>query len=288
MVAEHASVKELLQEAVLRLAGKSSQSPKKEAECLLAHLIDKTPLELYLEPLDISESIQQEFFEKIKIRAKGFPLQYITGEASFYGRNFHVEPGVFIPRPETEYLVETAIERFNRLPNAINSHLQLLDLGTGSGCIAVTLGCELPTCFVTAIELSWNSLCVAQENILRYTHSAQVRLIRGSWAKAIRGKFDGIVSNPPYIATAQLDHLPIDVRCEPRLALDGGDDGMRDYAELIKQVPELLKPKGIWITECGEDQAKYLVKNIKKAGWASDISIIKDLTGRARGVIAQR
>lgn len=288
MVSEQNPVSVLLQQAVSRLSRSESQNPKKEAEWLLAHLLGKKSIELYLEPVAISKSVEEDFLAKVKMRAQGVPLQYIIGEASFFGRNFQVKPGVFIPRPETEYLVEVAIARFKSLTRGINSRLRLLDLGTGSGCIAVTLACELPTCFVSAIELSWTSICVARENILRHTHSSQVVLVRSNWAEGLRGTFDGIVSNPPYIATRQIDRLPLDVRSEPRLGLDGGEDGMRNYAVFIKQIPLLLKSSGIWITECGEDQAVQLQKRIISAGWASEVSIIDDLTGRPRGVIAQR
>jgi release factor glutamine methyltransferase len=255
---------------------------------LLSRLAGIPALELYLAPRPLEDRILERFSAHVEARALGAPLQYLVGEAPFYGRTFAVRPGAFIPRPETETVVEVALGVLRPMAREAGNALRLLDLGTGSGCIAVTLACELPACLVFGIELSWEALCVARENVLRHGCQAQVRLVQGRWLEAVRGTFDGLIANPPYIPSAQVDRLPLDVRQEPRGSLDGGADGLRDARHLMGIAPEVLRPGGVLVMECGDDQAERLARAAEAGAWAERTSRIADLAGRSRGVMITR
>jgi release factor glutamine methyltransferase len=256
-----------------------------EAGWLLGQLVGSTPLEVYLEETCISEQTVERFFSKIEARASGIPLQYLLGEAEFFGERFSVTPGVFIPRPETETIVEKALQALQARQAQLGRSLRLLDLGTGSGCIAVTLARALPACVVVGVELSWVALRSAQENVRWHELSARVHLVQGQWVEPVRGAFDGIISNPPYVPSAQVDHLPLDVRQEPRISLDGGENGMRDLCHQIAQVPRVLAPGGIVVLECAEEQAAELMRVVATAAWVESVNALCDLATRPRGIL---
>jgi release factor glutamine methyltransferase len=199
-----------------------------------------------------------------------------------------VQPGVFIPRPETEGIVEAAVAALRERQQALGRSLRLLDLGTGSGCVAISLALALPACVVVGVELSWEALRAARRNVLRHELGARVRLIQGSWLEAVRGSFDGVVTNPPYVPDAQVDHLPLDVRQEPRLSLDGGRDGLREIERLLQQVPHVLAPGGLIALECGEAQAAPLLRRLGAAAWCGRAVQLSDLADRPRGILAWR
>ena len=206
-----------------------------EAEWLLERLLDTPAADLCLDPArQVPFDIAERFLEAVARRATGEPLQYLLGQTEFFGRTFDVAPGVFIPRPETEVIVDRAAAALRARQSRLGRPLRILDLGVGSGCIGVTLACELSACLVVGVELSWTALETARRNARRHRVETRVRFIQGSWIAALRGTFDGLVTNPPYISSAQIDHLSPDVRQEPRLSLDGGPDGL---AALIKPIP---------------------------------------------------
>ena len=286
--AQASSVRDAIRRGTERLAVAGCANARGEAEWLLSRLVGTPPLELYVTPRPLDEAVLERFVAHVEARAGGTPLQYLLGEAEFFGRAFAVRLGVFIPRPETEAVVEAALGVLRPMAVEAGNPLRLLDLGTGSGCIAVTLACELPACLIFGIELSWKALCVARENVLRHGSQAQVRLVHGRWLDAVRGTFDGMIANPPYIPSAQVDRLPLDVRQEPRGSLDGGSDGLRDALHVLRRAPEVLRPGGVLIMECGEDQVEQLIQTAAAAAWAGRTSRIADLTGRPRGVILSR
>ncbi|MBI2104751.1 MAG: peptide chain release factor N(5)-glutamine methyltransferase [Candidatus Omnitrophica bacterium] len=275
----------LVREGARRLQAAGLAHGRYEAEWLLGRLTGTSPLELYLrgEGEEPPAPIAERFLSQIDARAAGTPFQYLLGEAEFCGQPFAVRPGVFIPRPETEAVVEAALRALRERQRRAGASLRLLDLGTGSGCIAVTLARALPACVVVGVELSWEALCVARQNVLRHGLASRVQLVQGRWTQPLRGAFDGVVANPPYIPSAQVDHLPLDVRQEPRASLDGGGDGMRDLSELMRQAPRLLAPGGVLALECGEEQTAPLAA---AAGWARDVSPLRDLAQRPRGILA--
>lgn len=257
-----------------------------EAEWLLASLLRVTPLEVYLDEACVAPAIAEQFFAWIERRTQGVPLQYLTGEAEFFGRTFEVKPWVFIPRPETEAVVEQALTALRARQAKAGRPLRLLDLGTGSGCIAVTLAGALPACLVVGIEVSWTTLSVARRNVRRHGLDGRIRLVQGRWLEPIRGRVDAVVSNPPYVPTGQIDRLPPDVRQEPRLSLDGGRDGLRDLEHLLAASPRALLPGGLLVMECGEEQVEPLRRQAVGASWVSTVTPLRDLAGRPRGILA--
>jgi len=278
------SVRLLLNEGIRRLAAAGMGSARQEAEWLLAHLLGTSPLELYLQECALPPPIARQFLAHIEARARGVPLQYLLGEAEFFGERFIVEPGVFIPRPETETVVEAAL-RALRPRAAREGPLRIADLGTGSGCIAVTVARALAACVVIGVEVSWMALCVAQRNVLRHGLAERVQLIHGRWTRPLRGPLDAIIANPPYIPSRQVDRLPCDVRQEPRMSLDGGHDGLRDLLQLLQEAQHLLRPGGLLAMECAEDQMDALIQVASAASWVEQVTPLRDLAARPRGIL---
>ncbi len=281
------TVRTLVREGTQRLLAVGIGPAQHETEWLLAQLLDSTPLELYLGRPEVSESVVEQFRSQIAARAAGQPLQYLLGEAEFFNRRFTVIPDVFIPRPETETIVDAVLRTLQVTSKQAANPLQLLDLGTGSGCIAVTLARCLPACVVVGVELSWKALSIAQQNATRHGVVDRVRWVQGHWCEPIRGAFDGIVANPPYIPSASVDRLPLDVRREPRLSLDGGADGMRDLSYVMSEAPRLLRRGAIVACECGEEQVEPLVKRAAAASWVANVTALRDLADRPRGLLIQ-
>lgn len=277
--------RQLVREGLQRLRAAGMEHARYEAEWLLGRLVDTAPLELYLQDTHIPSPVAERFYSQIDARAAGIPLQYLLGEAEFFGRSFSVMPGVFIPRPETEGIVEHTLQALRAQETRVGRPLRLLDLGTGSGCIAITLAHELPTCVVVGVELSWKALHAAQQNVRRHQLSSRVHLVQGCWMEPVRGTFDGVLSNPPYVPSAQVDHLPLDVRQEPRVSLDGGTNGMRDLFQLMAQAPQAVSPGGILALECGEEQVPALLRRASQAPWVGAVRPLHDLASRLRGVL---
>ncbi len=212
-----------------------------------------------------------EVFEE---RLTGRPLWYIFGDASFYGYTIKVDERVLIPRPETEILVQQAV-------GIVEDGDKILDLCTGSGAIAVAIACEAAkdkNVSVTAADISEDALDVARENAR--LNKANVTFVRSDLFDSIHGRFNLITANPPYIRSAEIDSLQKEVRgFEPRIALDGGEDGLEFYRRIAEKLPRYLVRGGMLILECGEDQAQEIVKIFKKCDYAM---IVKDLEGKER------
>ncbi len=288
MTSERSSVRRLVQDGTQRLQAVGTPHARHEVEWLLSRLLGVRPLELYLRQTDVANAAARQFLQQIGERACGVPLQYLLGDTEFYGQRIFVAPGVFIPRPETESVIEAGLSRLAPMAARAGRPLSLLDLGTGSGCLAITLARHLPACHVVGVELSWKALCVARVNVARQRLSARIQLVLGRWAEPLRGPFDGIISNPPYVPSAQVDHLPLDVRQEPRLSLDGGSDGLRDLLHILSDAPRLLSPGGLLAMECGETQVDALVRVSRPLPWLAEVETVRDLAGRPRGILAVR
>ncbi len=243
-------------------------SPRLTIELMLAHLLKLTRFDLYLQfdrPLKEEELVKLR--EMVKRRANREPLQYILGVAHFYKREYAVTPAVLIPRPETELLVE---ESLRRAPS-----LRCLDIGTGSGCIGITVALERPETEVVAIDASDDALEVARINAERLgARNIVFRQIDifDDQAMSEIGSFDMIVSNPPYIPAVEISALEPEVReHEPHLALTDFDDGLRFYRRMLELFPRLLRSHGNVFLEVGHGQSRELRKIFQQGGYGVDI-----------------
>ena len=218
----------------------------------------------------------------VERRCAGEPIQYIIGETEFYGLPFHVTRDVLIPRPETEHLVEKVLSLAVRFPAT-----RIVDVGTGSGAIAVTLAHKLPQARITAVDLSARALAVAEGNAKR--NGVDLRFLEGDLlAPVAEERFDIVVSNPPYVAATDRDTLSVEVReYEPALALFAGDDGLEIYRRLIPAAFAVLVPGGFLLLEIGFGQSPIIAALIASAGFAQ-IEFTPDLQGIPRVACARR
>lgn len=262
-------------------AAKGIDSARLEAELLLAATLDLDRVGLYVNferPLDPGELTA--FRERVQRRAAREPLQYIIGETEFWSLVFKVSPAVLIPRADTEILVEEALKR-------IEGSARVLDVGTGSGAIAIALAHEKPEIQVMALDCSEQALDVARGNASRYGVAERINFLVGDLAMLPSGPFEVIVSNPPYIPSRDWEGLMPEVRDhEPRLALDGGEDGLQAYRLLASQAGQLLTPGGWLLVEVGIDQAVSVGDLFKAAGLA-EVTWRDDYAGIPRVVMGQ-
>lgn len=224
------------------------------------------------------------FDARVARRVKREPMAYIRGTQEFYGREFLVGPGVLIPRPESELIVDEAkaAAMGRRTP-------RVADIGTGSGCLAVTLALELTSAQVTATDISSDALTIARGNAAAHGVSARITFVEASYLGGVAGAFDLIVSNPPYVRATDEASLAPEVRDhEPHEALFGGDDGLRDIRAIAQAATTALKPGGVLVMEIGKGQAKAVVSVLTAAGLGADLTLRHDLQGIPRVAVAQR
>lgn len=270
----------ILRQGADALAATLSLDPRAsrlEAQILLCHVIQQPRAWLVAHDRDPLPPDQTAAFEMLlQRRLQGEPIAYILGEREFYSLDFKITPAVLIPRPETELLVELALER---LPD--DHPCRVLDLGTGSGAVAVTLALNRPQAEVVAVDQSATALEVARENAQRLG-AGKLRLIHSDWYNALDGeKFDLIVSNPPYIADADPHLTQGDVRFEPLTALASGTDGLDDIRTIIRGASAHLKSGGWLLFEHGYDQAAACRELLAQAGF-EQVTSATDLAGIAR------
>lgn len=263
------------------LADKGVENARREAEWLLCEVTGLNRMGLYLnfdKPLQDDELTA--YRSMVGRRGRREPLQYILGSQEFDGLEFVVTRDVLIPRYDTETLLDEAVRQ------APHSQ-KVLDIGTGSGCISVALSRRLPQARVTAVDISPDALSIAQQNADR--HNAQIEFLLGSFFQPVAGRrFDLIVSNPPYITTVDLATLQSEVRdFEPRLALDGGHDGLDAYRVLTTEAPHYLEPGGWLLLEIGAGQDKDVSVMLAEAGFDAIVAV-PDSTGILRVVGGQR
>ncbi len=267
-------------DATERLAA-VSDSPRLDAEILLCRTIDMPRSYLFAHPEDELDDLTRARFEDVLARREaGMPMAYITGTREFWSAEFTVTPATLVPRPETELLVNLALCEIPR-----DTAWRILDLGTGSGAIAVSIGRERPLCSVIAVDNSEAALAVARENA-RSLAPGNVDCILGDWTDAVRGEtFDLVVSNPPYVraddeALATLQH-------EPQAALVAGPDGLDALRVLAAECGRLLVPGGLLLLEHGADQAEAVSGLLDAHGWTA-IECHTDLAGLPRVTAARR
>ena len=258
------------------LAAARAKLPASEARLLLGHVVDRPAAWLIAhDDEELDEDALLAFASLSARRAGGEPVAYLLGHREFFGRGFAVSPAVLIPRPETELLVELALATLGAGMNGT-----ILDLGTGSGCIAVTLALELPLAQISAVDSSAGALAVAQQNTQR--HGARLRLLQSDWFAALAGeRFDLIVANPPYIAVADPHLAAGDLRHEPPAALASGCDGLDAIRHIVADAPAFLAPGGRILLEHGYDQGAAVRELLEAAGLA-DVEQHRDLAGIVR------
>jgi len=266
------------------LHGKGIESPLKDARILLAHVLQCKTIDVVARSAEEPTADEKaRFRELIRRRVEGCPTAYLTGTREFYLLSFEVTPAVLIPRPDTETLVMQAIDFLKRKPEARG-----LDLGTGSGCIAVSLAHQETRSHFTAVDISPDALEVARRNATRHGTADRIDFRRGDLFGALSAedRFDLIVSNPPYISPTEIAGLAVDVRDhEPRIALDGGPDGLAFYRRIAAEAGRYLNAGGRVLVEIGHTQADAVTELFLNAGWAA-AAVTKDLAGRPRVVTA--
>ncbi|MFI5059488.1 MAG: peptide chain release factor N(5)-glutamine methyltransferase [Candidatus Acidiferrales bacterium] len=286
------------------------------AELLLLHVLGRDRTWIYAHPEEtISAEDEARYFALVARRAAGEPTQYLTGKQEFWGLEFEVTPDVLIPRPETEHLIEAALDRLavreiraGRRQTLSGAGLQIADVGTGSGCIAIALAKELPGAKIFATDISSKALEIARRNAVRHGFSDRIHFIECNLLDdvvhaavhelqvtslpAVAGhesrSFDLIVSNPPYVGRCEVATLPREVReHEPKVALYGGEEGYDLYGELIRQSAEHLKPGGILVLELGHDSLPAVQPLLDAANWIN-IGVTNDLAGISRVIAAEK
>ena len=276
------TVLEVLQSTTGYFAQKGIEQPRLNIEHLLANVLGKERIELYLEfDRSLGETELRPLRDKIRRRAEGEPLQHLLGHWDFFGRKFNTNHRALVPRPETEVLVEIVLKEMSRTGAASG---RLLDVGTGSGILAITFALEKPGLEVFAVDISEEALTLAQENAQQF--GVRIRFQRSDLTANVEGPFQWVVANLPYIPTREINGLQREVQRDPVLALDGGEDGLTIIERLIKSMPPKLSPDAFVALEVGRGQAKR-VREMLVAQKYRDILIQKDYEGIERILIAK-
>lgn len=326
LVSTDRSVRSLLRQGVEQLRPADVPSFTLAAELLLLHVAGHDRTWLYTHPDEVlSQETTDDYFALLRRRALGEPTQHLTGKQEFWGLEFEVNPHVLIPRPETEHLIEVALDRLavreiraGRPVRLAGQDITLVDIGTGSGCIAITLAKELPSATIYATDISKNALEVAQRNATRLGFADRIHFLESNLFAAFQSLvgaqhtapqlaqpsavvsshqslitshqsllFDLIISNPPYVARRGADTLPIEVReHEPPAALYGGEEGYEIYGSLIPEAARFLKPGGLLVLELGYNSLPAVQPLLESDEW-SNVGVTNDLAGIPRVISAE-
>ena len=274
------NIEEVLQKATIKSKDNNIEEARSKARKLLAFTLEMSKEQIIIhnkEELTIEqENSYNEYVARIII---GEPIQYIIGKQEFMGIDFKVNPSVLIPQPDTEILVERTIEILKHLKEP-----KVLDLCTGSGAIAVSIAKYVPNSIIFASDISKQALEIARQN----DNENKVNFVHSNLFENIDGEFNVIVSNPPYIKTSEIQRLSKEVQNEPLLALDGGQDGLLFYREIIKQAHKYLEEQGYLCIEIGEDQKEQVITLINNCSYYKNIQAFKDLSGHDRVIICEK
>lgn len=261
-----------------------SNVPRLEAEVLLSHLLDIKPIKFHTDDIDIDSKVMNKFKTMIESRFRGMPLAYLTGQKEFWSMNFFINQSVLVPRPETELLIENAIEIFKN-----HESPKILELGTGSGIISIVLQKELSNPDITAVDISEEALNIAKMNAEKHEIS-DIRFVVSDWFSEIMNeKFDLIISNPPYVDRSKLSNEELfGIDMEPEIALYSQNDGRSDLEFIIKKSPDYLKDGGWLILEHGYDQSSFCVSEMKTTGYSriNNSKDIQNITRTTFGMLA--
>lgn len=275
-----------LKSGIIQLRSAGVPSPRMNAELLLMFTIGRDRAFLYGHPeQELSPEETSRYEAALARRASGVPAQYITGHQEFWGLDLIVSPAVLIPRPETEHVIETVLDHVGRAPSP--ARLRIVDVGTGSGCIALALAKELPQAEIQAVDISNDALEIAGANAARHQLSDRIHFSQGDLLAGFEPySFDFVVSNPPYVGESEEDFVQLDVRkFEPRNAVFAGPKGTEAIERLIPQAHEVLKP-GSWLVMEISGTIASRVKELL-SGW-SEVQTINDLQGIPRVVSARK
>lgn len=288
------SIGDLTRQGTMLLLRAGIEQAGLETGWLLEHALRRTPLDLRTNE---SQQVEGEGLRRaqdlLERRANREPLQYLLGTQEFCGVEFEVEPSVLIPRPETELLVDAAV-RYAGMQSAAGRRPVIVDVGTGSGCIAVSLARRMPLAVLYATDRSAEALRVARRNAERHGVAGQVTFLEGDLLQPLRacgvsGRADLVISNPPYIAEREWEALQPEVRIfEPRIALAGGEDGLTVYRRLVQEAAGLLRTTGWLILEVGQGQAESVRALIEATGRYGTVDVRPDQAGIDRVMCAQR
>ena len=275
---------ELLVDASKQLKYYKFNSAKLDAELILSKTLGLSREKILL---NLNEKINDELLEKfnyfLKLRKQNRPIAYILGFKDFWKYKFKVDKNVLIPRPETELIIEQALKNLPKLSNK-----NILDIGTGSGCIIISIIKERENCKATAIDKSLKALKVAKLNAEMHHVQKKIKFLNIDVDKYLANKYDLIVSNPPYIKDIEILSLDKDVKLnEPKLALSGGKSGLNKVFNVIKKSQKLLKTNGKLILEIGDKQSKKVKKYLIKNNF-NQIKIFKDLSGKKRCIVSTK
>jgi len=284
------TVAEWLQKGGDYLEGRGVPEARANCEFLLAEVLGVGRAETVLQgDRELSWKQGSHYWEYIKARGKRLPLAYVLGTQPFCGISVKVNPSVLVPRPETEGLVEEVV-RVAETDYPISANLHIVDVGTGSGCIAVALASKLPKAMLYATDLSDAALKLAEENASAHGLSHRIRFLREDLFKPHSGGSpwaDIVVSNPPYIPSAEVQSLSPEVRQEPAMALDGGKEGLDAIKAIAADAPRILKPPGFLLMEFGMGQGAAVKGSLESLGF-EEVRLEKDLQGIERVVVARR
>ena len=290
------NIKQALEYGIELLNKNNIESPNLKTRMLLANILNKNKEYLLIhdtEELNISNI--NKYKEDIQKLANGIPIQYIINKQEFMGLEFYVDKNVLIPQPDTEILVEEVIN-ICKEQNA-NKKIKILDLCTGSGAIGISIANNIKNCEMTLSDISYDALEIAQKNSVIVedigedigdSQKSNIRTIQSDLFEKIEGKFDIIVSNPPYIETKTIQTLDKEVQMEPKLALDGGEDGLDLYRRIIKEAYKYLNNNGTLALEIGYNQKDKVINLIKASNMYKGIYSKKDLSNNDRIVVCKK
>ena len=269
----------VLADTALKLSHSGIESAARDARILTAHALEVPISDLSLKINDkVSAKIIFELEKLMLRRINREPISKILGRRDFWGRTFSINKNVLDPRGDTETLIDYVIEKPVR---------SVLELGTGSGVIAVTLACEWREVNVTATDISEDALVLAEINAAKFNVENKIQFVKSDWFNNVEGMYDLIISNPPYIGLIEQDKISTEVaKYDPKIALFAGYDGFDAYKSIIPKLTKFLNPDGFVVLEIGASQSKQ-VKNILNLSGFFDVEVVKDLSGKDRAIVAK-
>ena len=273
-----------------RLQQADIEDAELESALLVGHLLQLSRAQVFLDESEVSDGIVQRFEQALSRRLNREPLAYILGEQEFWSLPFYVNSNVLIPRPETELLLETALQAL-RDEGRDPASVRVLDMGTGSGVIAIVLALELPDALVSTLDISLAAQLVARKNAERHGVLSRIAFITSDWLAAIRRQplFDLVVTNPPYVARESFAALQPEVsRFEPRLALDGGRNGVDVMCRFAGDLAVVLRPGGHFLMEIGADQSHFVTDLFSSFSEFTGLTVYEDYAGLPRIFHARR